>query len=305
MSGGSAVSVFTEVILPVIAVAAIGGIAGRRLGLQLETLQKATFFLFSPALVFTGLASIELDSGVLAKLALTSVVIFLINGLAGLSWSRLRGSDSPAAASIAVASAVPNQGNMGLPMAMLAFGAGGLEIATVLFVIGVVLNASAAVALGTYALKKGARREVLFAPLRFPAIYAAAAGIAVNTTGVHLPLAASESIATLARASIPVMLVILGMSFHVPKGGDYVDPLFVSANRLVIGPLVAWATLSIVGLDRQTQSVAIMMAGMPVAVNTTILARQLGADVSLSVRAVVVSTALSLLTLSVLVNAVA
>ena len=44
------------------------------------------------------------------------------------------------------------------------------------------------------------------------------------------------------------------------------------------------------------------MAGMPAAVNTTILAGRLGADVPLAVRIVVVSTSLSIVTLTVLLT---
>ncbi len=295
---GSILGALGDVILPVLAVAIIGGIVGRRLGLDLETLQRATFFLFSPALVFDGLATIELDTGVLARLLLVSVVLFIANAATGLGWARLRHADPPTTASIAVASALPNQGNMGLPMALLAFGSVGLEIATVLFVIGVILSASAAIALATFALDSGTPQDMLVAPLRYPSIYAAAAGLAVNFIGIDVPVAVAASIDTLAQAAIPVMLVILGLSFQLPRLGDIVDPLFVTVSRLLGAPILAWVLLTRVGLDDTARDVVILMAGMPVAVNTTILARQLGANVELSVRIVVVSTACSVLTLT-------
>ncbi|HWL42068.1 MAG TPA: AEC family transporter [Ilumatobacter sp.] len=302
MAPGSILRVFTDVMLPVLLVAAVGGLAGRRLGLQLETLQRATFYLFSPALVFDGLANVHLQRGALARLVAVSVTVFVLNAAIGVIWARIRRVPATSAAAIAIGSAVPNQGNMGLPMALLAFGPAGLELATVLFVIGVVLNSSAAVTLGTFSLGGHARRDVLLAPLRFPAIYAAAAGISANLLDLRLPAAATESVATLAQASIPVMLVILGLSFHTPRLDRLVDPLAVSVNRLVVGPLLAWAGAAVIGLSGLGSHVAIMMAGMPVAVNTTILAGQLRADAELATQAVIVSTMCSIVTLSVLIS---
>ena len=217
-------------------------------------------------------------------------------------WARLRGLEAAQRASVAIASAVPNQGNMGLPMTSLAFGATGLEFGTVLFVVGIVLNASAAVALGAMALGEHTPGRALLAPLRYPSIYAAAAGVIVNVLNVDLPVAIEEPIATLADASIPCMLVVLGLSFHLPKPGHLEHPIAVSINRLVLGPLAAFALVSLVGLHGTARDVTILMAGMPAAVNTTILAGRLGADVPLAVRIVVVSTSLSIVTLTVLLT---
>jgi predicted permease len=294
--------VLLNVILPVVVVAAIGGIVGRRLGLQLETLTRVVFFLFSPALVFEGLASVELEEGALARIAAVGVGVFVLNAAIALAWARARGAAPQERAAIAVASAVPNQGNMGLPMARLAYGTPGLDIGTVLFTIGVVLNASAAVALGKYALGEHTRRDVLLAPLRYPTIYAAVAGVLVNVLDVRLPTLAQESVTTLAQAAIPTMLVVLGLSFELPRAGDLHDPVAVSVNRLLLGPILAWGLALAVGLEGTTRDVTIMMAGMPAAVNTTILAAQLRADVGLSVRIVVVSTLCSIVTLTGLIT---
>lgn len=295
-------SVFTDVILPVIAVAAVGGIVGRRIGLQLDTLQRVTFYLLSPALVFEGLASVTLEGSVLGRLVLVTLVVFVVNALGALAWSGLRRSDAESRASIAMASTAPNQGNLGLPTASLAFGAAGLEVATVFFVIGTVLNSSAGIGVGQFAMGEGDWRQTMMTPFRYPAIYAAVAGILVNVSNVDLPVAIDESTSSLAQASIPIMLVILGMSFHVPKRGDFVDPVFVSVNRLVVAPVVAYLALQVVGVDEAVRNIAVLMMAMPTAVTTTIVSAQLGANVGLSVRSVVISTGLSLITLSVLIG---
>ena len=139
---------------------------------------------------------------------------------------------------------------MGLPMAALAFGAAGLEIATLLFVIGVVLNATAAVTIGAHALGKHTARGAFLAPLRYPTFYAALVGIALNLLDADVPTVVWEPLTTLAAAAIPCMLVVLGLSFQMPRFYDVTDSLAVSVNRLVIGPLAAWGLTAALGLQR-------------------------------------------------------
>jgi predicted permease len=100
------------------------------------------------------------------------------------------------------------------------------------------------------------------------------------------------------------MLIVLGLQFHAPSRRDLVDPLLVSANRLVLGPLVAWAAASALGLGGVPWATSILLAGMPTAVMVTILSAELDARPALAVRCVIVSTMLSLATLTVLITLV-
>ena len=127
-------------------------------------------------------------------------------------------------------------------------------------------------------------------------------GVLLNLLDVDVPTVVWEPVTTLAAASIPCMLVVLGLSFRMPRFYDVTDSLAVSVNRLVLGPLVAWGLAAALGLSGTTAAVVILMAAMPAAVNTTILAGQLGANVPLAVSAVVTSTLVSIGTLAVLLT---
>jgi predicted permease len=112
----------------------------------------------------------------------------------------------------------------------------------------------------------------------------------------------SESALTLGQASIPCMLVVLGLQFRRPRLDDLAEPVASSVNRLVIGPLLAWPLVTAIGLHGVTADTSIMMAGMPTAVMATILAAELRARVTLVVDTVIVSTLLSIATLTVLIS---
>lgn len=293
--------VLLEVVLPVLLVAAVGGVVGRRLGFDTATFSKATFHLFSPCLVFTSMSTIDVDAHDVLGLVEVAVIVFFANAAAAALWCAARRSDPATRATNVLAAAVVNQGNMGLPMATLAFGEAGLQLAVVVFVTGVVLWSSAGIALGSLALGHGSLRRALVAPFTYPSIYATVAGVLVNVTNVDLPVVLRESTRTLGQASIPCMLVILGLQFHRPRLDDLADPLATSVNRLILGPLVAWPAAALVGLSGLARDTSIMMAGMPTAVLTTILAVELGGRPALAVRTVIVTTLVSIPTLTVLI----
>lgn len=294
--------VLFDVVLPVLVVAAVGGYVGRRLGFSTETMSKAVFFLFSPCLVFTSIANIDIESGEIGRLIAVALGVFAVNALAALAWSGLRRSDPATRTCTLFTSIVVNQGNMGLPMAKLAFGDAGLQIAVLMFVTGVVMWSSLGIALGSWSRGRQSGRRALIAPLRYPSIYAAIAGTIVNVTNADLPVVVRESTQTLGEASIPCMLVVLGLQFRWPKLSHLSEPLAASVNRLLIGPLAAWPLAAALGLGGVGQRTAIMLSGMPTAVMTTILSTELDARPDVAVTTVIVSTLLSIASLTVLIT---
>ncbi|MGE3835200.1 MAG: AEC family transporter [Acidimicrobiia bacterium] len=292
--------VFLDVILPVVLVAVAGGVVGRRLGLDVAPFSAAVFNLFNPCLVFTLIAGIELDAGDVGRVVAVGVAVFASNVGLAQAWSRLRGDDARTVAGLSLASAVANQGNLGLPISRLALGGAGLEIAVVTFVTGVVLWTTAGVAAASVG-RGGGLRQVLVAPFRYPAVYAALAGTVVNVANVRLPVLVEESVGTLADASIPCMLLVLGLQLHLPSRGDLVDPVVASVNRLLVGPLLAAPFAALIGLDGVPWKAVVIAAGMPTAVMVTVVAQQLDAHPELGVRSVMVSTVASIVTLTVLI----
>jgi predicted permease len=294
--------VLFDVVLPVLLVAAVGGYVGKRLGFSTETMSKAVFNLFSPCLVFTSIAAVQLHAGDVGRLVAVVAVVFAVNAAVAWAWSDAHHTNRSTRACNVLSAAVVNQGNMGLPMAKLAFGDTGLQIAVLIWVAGVVLWSSFGIALGALARGGHSSRRALLAPLRYPSIYAAALGAIVNASHIDLPAFIRESTSTLGQASIPCMLVALGLQFRMPRLTALADPLATSLNRLIIGPLVAWPVGAAAGLTGVGLDTSIMLAGMPSAVMTTILAVELDADPELAVRTVIITTLLSIPTLTVLIT---
>lgn len=298
------VEVFLNVILPVVLVAALAGALDRYRPVPVEPIASLVFFLFTPALVFHSLSNTELPAALSVRIVGVAVIAFLAGYALSLVWSMARRHEPSLRAGLALSVTSINAGNMGLPVTLLAFGDAGLEVAVVHFITVATLAASASVAVASMA--GGSARDALIAPLRFPVLYAAAAGLAVSGFSVELPVTIAAPAESLAGAAVPVMLVVLGLQLGRGLGGrgDLVDTGAATVLRLAVGPVVALGATYLLGIDGMTQRVLIVLGGMPTAVFATILATEFSARPQFVTRSVVTSTLLSVLTLTVLITLV-
>ena len=296
-------NVFLEVVLPVALVAILGGIVGRWRAVPVAPISAIVFYLFSPALVFHSMATTELSVDASARIVGVMVITFVAMYITSLAWSMARGHDASMRAGFALGATTPNSGNMGLPVALLAFGELGLQVAVMSFVAGAFIVNTAGIAVA--AMAGGSRREALGAPFRYPALYAAIVGAAVNVFDVDLPVAIEAPAESLAAAAIPTMLVVLGLQLQHAVGREHiVDTAAVNLVRLVVAPAAAWLGVVLLGLEGVTRDTLIVLAAMPTAVTTIILATEFRAQPAFVTRTVVTTTLTSMLTLTLLISLV-
>jgi malate permease and related proteins len=299
--------VLVEVVLPILLVAVVGGGVGHRAGLDPRPLSTVTVMVLTPSLVFTSLARTDLPSADVARIVAVLVAVVGVNALVAHVIAVAAGWTGPDRGALVLAAMTPNLGNLGLPVTLLAFGEGALPIATVALVTGSVLNQTTGMGIASRASGATAR-EALTAPIRYPGLWAAAAGVVVNVWELDVPLVVERAAGTAADGAVPVMLVILGLQLwdRTPIGdggrGDTVRLAVATVDRLVVGPIVAWLAAMAVGLDELGRDAMIVIAAMPTAVVTTVIAAQFDARPRWVTRAVVVTTACAVVTLSALVS---
>jgi hypothetical protein len=97
-----------------------------------------------------------------------------------------------------------NSGNMGLPLALFAFGEAALPAAVVLFIVENTLHFSVG-------MKMLDHRTSLIGILRIPMVLATVVGVAFSLTGWVLPSVLSVSIEMVGQVAIPLMLFSLGV----------------------------------------------------------------------------------------------
>ncbi|WP_322495834.1 AEC family transporter [Chloroflexus sp.] len=308
------IAVLIEVLLPIAVVAATGFALRRALPLDLVTLNRLMIYGLSPALIFVALVRADLSGpdagrmlffsmGVLALMALTVWLCALA--------LRLRGKEVTA---LLLTSMFMNSGNYGLPASRFAFGEAGFTLGVFYFIMQSIMAQTLGVGVaagGAAGGGKQAWRQVFDRLTHMPQIYAVAGALALREIGFHPAEATGiarslfEGVALLSEAALPVMLLILGV--QLGAGAPIVQPAmvaFATAIRLIVSPILAFGLARLLGMDGIALGVGVMMAGMPTAVNTTILAIEFDTRPQLVVSTVVVSSFASLVTLSVLLSLV-
>lgn len=296
-------SVLLNVVFPVLLIAALAFVAQPWLGLDARTLSRATFYLFSPALVLSSLASSRLSSAEFGRIALA--VVFVTLALWALSALLVRALrlDNAAESGFLLATLLVNAGNYGLPVTLFAFGEAGLAIATIYFATSSMIQSS----LGVYlaARGNGSAWQAARVTLRVPVGYAALLGLVLNATHTVLPPWLDQSVTLLGRAAIPLMLVVLGVQLanflaaRTQQWKTVARPLIVTTTtRLLIGPALGLAVALLLGLQGVSRNVVIVQSAMPTAVTAIILATEYRAEPEFVTSAVFTSTLVSLVTIT-------
>ena len=293
--------VFLTVILPTFIVAGIGAGLRRWRTLDPGALGAVAMYLLSPALVLNGLLTTNLQADVSLKIV-TAALLTLVSMLI-VSFALSAAARHPRAlqSGYALATGLPNVGNVGIPIAFMAFGDEGLTVAIIIFVVQGTLSWP----VGAFVAARGRSRGLapLYSALKLPTPYAVPAALLIRMSGWSLPVAIGRPIELLAGAAVPVMLIVLG--FQLSRGIDWRrwrSLMSSVALRLIASALVAYLVTVVLGLDGVAQQTVIVVAAMPTAVLTTILATEFDAEPQFVSSAVVLSTVASMGTLTVLIT---
>ena len=245
-----------SILFPLFAITALGYVVGRRMKPDLSHANKLNMDVFVPALVFGALVGKDFRLGEYLPLLFATVVIIVGSGLAG--WAVAR------AAGIATKTLVPpmmfnNCGNLGLPLAVLAFGESALAPAVVMFVVSNVIHFS----YGAWLLDHQTKLTTVW---RSPSILATVAGLAVGFLSIEVWPPLLMSIEMVGDISIPLMLFALGVRLADSRISAVGFGLFGAVLRPVVGMALAWGLLQVLELPPREQALVLVFGALPPAV---------------------------------------
>jgi len=288
--------IFTTTVLPVFLVAAAGFVLATFITIDSRSIGRLLFYLATPSLVFRSLYEMKIDYVALQQLTIVAVSAAILTGLCG--WLAGIGQDRRQRAALVLTSAVSNNGNMGIPIALFAFGVSGAAFASIYYVVSSFMSntfGSIIASAGQTSVKVALKQS-----LRVPVLYAAIGGLLLNTFGGKLPEGIFRSIDLLASAAVPGMLILMGIQLRsAPLWQEHTLVLRSVVVRLLIGPLIAWLLCQLLGVDGVERSVLILQAAMPTAVMTAVLATEYDIAPRLVASIIFFSTLLSMVTLSI------
>ncbi|MGI9048904.1 MAG: AEC family transporter [Rubrobacteraceae bacterium] len=300
---------FTGVLVPILVVVGSGYLLCRVLDPDIRPINRISLYLLSPALIFSSLVKARIPQG--ETLRIVSFMLLLVGCMALLAWSssKLFRFDSSTTTAMMLCTMFTNTGNYGLPLARFAFGESGFERAVVFFVAQAILTQT----LGVYiaGAGQGGWRKGVSRLIRMPQVYAVGAALVVRWAGVGLNASSGglandlfRGVSLMGDAAIPLLLVILGLQLAKANiaSGDRLPISLATSIRLLVSIPLSLALAHLLGMDVLSTKLAVVLGSMSTAVNVTILAVEFDARPSLVGSVVAASTALSFITLTILLT---
>lgn len=294
------VSIFSQDILPIFILAAVGFLLARRAGASVKTLSTVSFHALSPCLLFDQLVSSRVSVGQSWRVVAFCLLMTIAIGLAARAAAVPLRLDRRGLTSFLLVIMFSNSGNYALPVVLFAFGEQALAFASVYFVTSAILVYTVGVFIASSG--HGNLRKALGGLVRVPAVYGAVAAVLVLASGAQVPVEVMRPVSLLSDAAIPVMLLVLGAQLERASWPTHPSVVATAvALSLVVSPVIAFALSGLLGLEGPARQAAITEASMPAAVVTTVLALEFDLDAEFATSVVVFSTLLSPLTLVALI----
>ncbi|MCG6932709.1 MAG: AEC family transporter [Gallionella sp.] len=231
-----------EIVFPLVAVVSVGVWAGRRHRPEMDVANQLNMDYFLPALVLGVLVKGDFHISEFARLGLGTFLLVAASGLAGLITARLSRT-SPK--TIVPSMMFNNCGNLGLPLAVLAFGEDAMPAAVVMFLVSNMLHFS----FGAWFLNHKARLRDLW---KVPVLLATVVGLGLNLAELHMWAPLMTAIRMLGEVSIPLMMFALGVRLAQMTLAEFHLGLLIAVVRPVAGIALAYAvgwSLNLTGIQ--------------------------------------------------------
>lgn len=253
-----------DVIIPVFLIVAIGYGYARRKVPDLSTFNRIALDVLAPVLVYSALAAKDFHLADHVPLLIGGTVLILGSGL--LAWPLARWFRAQPRTLVPVVM-FNNCGNMGLPLALLAFGPAHFGAAVALFSVSNLFHFS----IGARITSASARtRDLLTSPLMIATVL----GFASALTDLRPSDVLLGGLKLLGDAMLPMMLFALGVRLTSLTRSGLALGLLGALARPLLGLAIGIPLASALGLEGAARGQLLLFAALPPAVMQFMLAER-------------------------------
>ncbi len=282
-----------NITAPVFILAAVGYV-WVKLGFEyrVEFVTRLAMTLSVPCLIFVALIETDVEPDALAALSLASFVTY---GLVTVAFAVIIAIWKLDRATYLAPLIFGNTGNLGLPLALFAFGEIGLGYAVIVFAIMGILSFT----FGVWLVSGGGSPAKV---IKEPLVAATLLGALFLWQGWRPPEFIFNSLDLIGQMAIPIMLITLGVAIARLEIRAVGQAVILSIIKVIVCVACAWSVSVWFELDPIAAAVLIVQVATPVAVTSYLLAEKYGADAQPVAGLVVVSTLLSVITLPLILS---
>lgn len=283
----------------------LAGVAARKTGLMdqgsNEKLSRVVINVAIPGLILTSITGEGISKAELGQTVLVTLLIYCVLGALGLALPKLLRVKGREAGTFRFMTMFGNVGFMGFPVAAAIFGPASAFYVAIFNVPFNILVFSIGISMIS---KEGGR--VRIGPRLFlsPPMLAVLAALILYFLNLELwgPLYSAAEL--LGGMTTPAAMLILGSILaDMPLKELFRDwrIYLLALTKLIVSPLLVWCVLRLfLPGDAMLLRIGVLLSGMPVATNATMLAIEYDGDQGLISKAVFMTTALCVITIPLL-----
>lgn len=289
------------VVLPAFVIFGTGFIGQKIFKLDIKSISTMALYLMVPFLAFDTFYSNELNIEYFYMFLLNilfTIVLVVITIIFGKSIK----ADKPHMSAIVLGTIFPNTGNYGAPVALFAFGAVAFDYAVIIMVIQALLINTVGIFIASYGSEKTTTtKEALKNVIKMPVLHGVILGIVFQLVHIELPSTIMDGIGLVGAASVPTVMLILGMQLAEIRSQKFEFKYIntITVIRMVVSPFVAVVLVSFMPVNEMIKNVFILLAAMPVAANTAMLAVQFNTKPNLISFTTLITTLISLISIPI------
>ena len=244
------------ILFPIFGIVAAGYFYARHHKPEMAVANRLNMDVFVPALVFAAMAGKSFDLAVYAPLALGGFLVLASCGLLAWLVSKVTNIQSK---TLVPPMMFNNSGNIGLPLAVLAWGEAALPAAVILFMVENTLHFS----FGARLLDPKTRLLTLW---RIPVVFAAIAGFTVALLKIPVWEPLVIAIKMLGDVSVPLLLFSLGVRMTDVSFSEWKVAGSSAILRPLAGMLFAAGVIQLLGLQGRDAAMLLVFGALPPAV---------------------------------------
>ncbi|MBU7314471.1 AEC family transporter [Paenibacillus oleatilyticus] len=298
---------FTHILLnnviPLTIMIAIGVVLYRAFKLDIKTLSKLNFYLFSPALVFKMLYESSLSLAVLGQTLLFFVLFFAAMFLLMEVVIRLRGYKGGMIPAMRNSVIFYNSANYAIPLNQLVFVGDAFTLSIQIIIM--MMQSLLPNTYGIYAVnasKRNDMKQTLRTILTLPVIYIIP--IAFLMKGLHIPIPGPvyAPINYVSDAFIATALLTLGVQLGSMKWTfNLADVMLSNVLRLCVGPVVGFLIVLLMGIEGVMAQALVLSCAVPTSLSSVLIAVEYDNEPEFSSQAVFSSTIFSIFTVTLVI----
>lgn len=283
-------------VLPIFIILAAANIYYRVYKPDIRQLVNLSLYTFMPAVVFNSMVKEGLGFSEIGKYLVLMVIVTAALMLLGWLCAKMLRLSSNDVTLFVLSVSMINIGNFGVPLIYFTYGQDAISSSILTFISFNVPLVTVAIYLASDETDiKGSLKDVL----KIPIFHASVLALLITSFNITVPEVIMKVTGFLGQAAFPFLIFILGLQLttvRLHKG--LLKAAFASVFvRLALSPFIIWGILYLMKFESQAFSVALVQLSGPAALLPLMYTIRFGKKADLLAAAILLSTALSALTL--------